>query len=114
MRNRLRSNISLASTLIRDHVIEITLPDGQNWFQGVREYAGTGKEPVRMNVWNVLFNELSEGHGVFSKDECKRYLPFIAMDGVSIRYYPGVRFEQEQKQKLLNDGNENNTDAVVV
>lgn len=88
-----------AKLLIRDHIIYADLPDGRNWFLGVKAVPIGNGEPMYANMWTTIFSELVEGQGVWSKDECKRYIPIIDMDGTFIQYLPEANFWLEQRSK---------------
>ena len=107
-----------SALLVRDHVIYADLPDGRNWFLGVRlvsfEAKDGKKEYMYSNVWTIDWNHLKEGEGVWSRNECERYIPIIDMDGVFIQYYQEAAFWLEKhpsrfelKKSDLTDGHGN-------
>lgn len=87
-------------TFVRDKVIEITLPDGQNWFLGVVKFHTT-----YANRWTTVLPDLVQGQGIWTEREAIQYVRIIATEGCTIRAYSEVRFEQELKNKQHGEAN---------
>lgn len=78
-----------------DHVIEIDLPDGRHWFYGMA-MIGEGNGSMVMNDWRMNIADLKPRHGIWSQDECVRWLKYIATDGVNIKPYAEALKEQNR------------------
>lgn len=73
-------------------VLEITLPDGKNWCQGI-SLVGTGDSAIAMNIWTTNWNELGIGRGLFTFDEAGILFKAIGTEGCTIRPYSEVMKE---------------------
>lgn len=71
----------------REFVIWTKLPDGINFFMGIKEVplpnnAGN-KMPMLMNIWGD-FTDIKDNEGIFTKKEADFFIGIISMDGVNI------------------------------
>lgn len=92
----------------QDHVIEITLPDGKHYFKGVA-LIGEGLGAIYCNDWRMNICDLEPGSGIFSLDQCLRWLPIISIDGCSIRKLKEVT-DELQKAVGGNSGHVDSSD----
>lgn len=85
----------------KNMVIWSEMPDGTNFFLGVKEVpmeTKSGKiHPMKMNIWDD-FTEVREGQGLFTETEAEFYVnEIIGMGGVFISTYQEAKEKRDSK-----------------
>jgi hypothetical protein len=89
---------------IRNRVILTQMPDGENYFLGVKEVQMPTKHgtthPVKFNVWTTEFErDVIEHEGIFTETEANFYLKeIIDMGGCYIDTYAEVAARRKEQK----------------